>query len=150
MKFRKTFYTILFFAGLILMYLEILIYRKTIISKYIPLGIILCVGVFTYFIDRNNYKKTYFLDGEFFAIMHSFVSWGFITCSLMAVNYYFSSSSHEEYNFKIERKSSLSGSKGQSERRFPIVNIKYFKTEKELVFDYEDTEKINKSDSIKV
>ena len=44
----------------------------------------------------------------------------------------------------------MSGPKGHSDERQPLVTIDYFSFEKELVFRYVDTDKVNRADSVTV
>ena len=44
----------------------------------------------------------------------------------------------------------MSGPKGHREERQPLVTIDYFSFEKELVFRYVDTDKVNRADSVTV
>lgn len=150
-KFWKAFYAVTGFCGLVLMVFEIFIYRKTIIDTYIPISIILVVGILTFYFNRHHYKKTYILTGNFFPIMQNLISWGFISCYVfMATNYYLADNTITKYKFEIKEKSSMTGSKGNRSERKPLVRIDYFNTEKELVFRYADTEKVNKADSAMV
>lgn len=145
----KGFYTVTGFLGLVLLVFEICIYRKTIIQNYIPISIILIVGFMAFFFNRQHYKKTYMLTGNFFALLQNLISWGFISCyGFVAVNYYLAEKETAEYRFLIQEKSSMSGSKGHRNERKPLVSIDYFGFEKELVFGYADTDKVNKADSV--
>jgi hypothetical protein len=150
-KFWKGFYAVTGFLGLVLMVFEIFIYRQNIINTYIPISIILVVGFLTFYFNRQHYKRTYLLTGNFFPIMQNLISWGFISCYIfMATNYYLADNTITEYKFIIKEKSSMTGSKGHRSERNPLVRIDYFNFEKELVFRYADTEKVNKADSAKV
>jgi hypothetical protein len=148
-KFWKGFYEVTGFLGIVLIFFEIYIYRQTIIHTYIPISIILVVGFVTFYFNRQHYKRTYFLKGNFFPIMQNLISWGFISCYIfMAANYYFADKNTTEYKFEIKEKSSMSGSKGHRNERKPLVRIDYFNFEKELVFHFVDTDKVNKADSV--
>ena len=150
-KFGKGFYKITTFLGLILLAFEITIYRKTIIYTYIPISIILIAGFITFYFNRQHYKKSNRLLGNFFPIMQNIISWGFITCYIfMATNYYLADKATTEYKFKIKEKNSMSGLKGHRNERQPLVTIDYFNFEKDLVFRFVDTDKVNKADSVKV
>ena len=150
-KIWKGFYTVSFLVGLVLLVFEITIYRKTIIDIYIPISIILVVGLLTFYLNRDHYKKTYALKGNFFPVIQNLFSWGAISCYIvMATNYYSADKITTEYQFQIKEKSSMPGRKYHRNERQPLVRIDYFGFEKELVFRYADTEKVNKADSIRV
>ena len=150
-KFWKVFYNLMFFVGLILLLFEILIYRKTIIDAYILISIILVVGFLAFYFNKQHYKKTYSLDGNFYPILHNFFSWGFISGYIfLATNYYLAENISTNYKFKIKEKSSMPGSKYHRSEREPLVRFDYFDFEKELVFHFSDTEKVNSADSVKV
>jgi hypothetical protein len=68
----------------------------------------------------------------------------------MTSNYYLADKLTTEYKFEIKEKTSMSGSKGHSDERKPLVRIDYFEFEKELIFSYSDTEKVSNADSVKV
>ena len=147
----KVFYTLMFFLGLLLMLFEIFIYRITIIDVYFPISIILVIGFFAFFFNKQHYKKTYSLKGNFYPIMQNLISWGFISCYIfMAINYYLAENVTTNYRFKIKEKSSMPGSKHHRSERSPLVRFDYFGFEKELVFHFSDTEKVNSADSVKV
>lgn len=150
-KLWKVFYTLTLFLGLILMLFEVLIYRKTIIETYIPISIILVVGFLAFYFNKQHYRKTYSIEGNFYPIMQNLISWGFISCYIfMATNYYLAENGTTNYRFKIKEKSSMPGPKRHRSEREPLVRIDYFGFEKELVFDFSDTEKVNSADSVKV
>ena len=145
----KILYGAVFITGAILMIFEVGIYRKTVISNLIPISIILFVGTVTYIAGRNHYHKHNKGYGVFFGLMQNTCSWGFICCYLfMATNYYLANNKQRDLKFEIKSKSSMTGSKGQRDRRKPLVTIDYFGIEKELVFQYEDTEKIKEADEV--
>lgn len=147
----KVFYTLMFLLGLFLMLFGILIYRNTIIDVYFPITIILVIGLFAFYFNKQHYNKTYSLKGNFYPIMQNLISWGFISCYMfMAINYYLAENVTTNYRFKIKEKSSMPGSKRHRSERSPIVRIDYFGFEKELVFHFSDTEKVNTADSVKV
>jgi len=148
---RKTFYFLIALVGIILMVFEIHIYRKTIIKTTIPISIIFTVGLIAFFFDRKNYNKTYSISGFFFPLGQNIISWGFITCYLfMATNYYLSDKNTTVYNFTIKGKSSLAGSRGNRSHTKPVVTVDYFGFDKELVFTYPDTKKIEEADSVTI
>ena len=68
----------------------------------------------------------------------------------MATNYYLSNKITKEYKTIIKEKSSMPGPKGNRSEREPLVRFDYFDFEKELVFKFRDTEKVNSADSVKI
>lgn len=147
----KIFYGSILFLGLILIICEISIYRKTLIPLYIPLSILLTVGIVTYFLSRKHYKTIYSSPSNFVLIAQNMLSWGCIACYVfMASNYYLAEKQTTKYTFVIQKKSSLPGTKYNREKRQPLATINYFGFEKELVFAYSDTHKFNSSKKIKV
>lgn len=150
-KLWKIFYNSMFFLGMILMLLEISIYRKTIVNIYTPISIVLTVGLFAFILNKKHYKRVFSLTRNFIPLIQSLGSWGFITCSIfMAANYYLAEKTVTKYEIAIKEKSSMPGSKGRRGERQPLVRIKYFDIEKELVFRYSETEKVNNADSVAV
>src|SRR6478736_6476789 len=145
----KIFYYVTFLTGITLLVLEIFIYRVTIIRTTIPISIILSVGVLTFLFNKNHYNKTYNIRGVFFPLMQNIVSWGFIACYLfMATNYYLADNELKDLKFEIKSKSSMPGPKRRRDERKPLVTIDYFGFKKELVFSYEDTERIENADKV--
>ncbi|TDO73649.1 hypothetical protein EV143_105247 [Flavobacterium chryseum] len=147
----KSFYFFVLMIGIILTIFEINIFRKTLISKYIPISIILVTGFIGFLFNKKHFKKIYSTSGNFIIIIQNLVSWGFISCYLfMAINYYLARPIIENYKAKIIEKSSMPGQKGSRIERHPLVRFKYFDFEKELVFKFKDTEKVNLADSVKI
>jgi hypothetical protein len=147
----KVFYALVFVTGLILMVLGIRIYRVTVISNLIPISIILSVGTVTYMAGKKHYHKHNKGYGIFFGLLQNTCSWGFISCYLfMASNYYLADNEDRNLKFEIKSKSSMSGSKRRRNERKPLVTIDYFGFEKELVFRYTDTKKVENADEVSV
>jgi len=147
----KGFYAAILFIGLILAVFEVTIYQSTVINVFIPISITGFVGFIAFWFNKNHYNKIYMLNGNFFPLLNNVFSWGFITCYIfMAVNYYFPDHEITIYKFPIVEKSSMSGGKGNREKRQPLVRIDYFGVEKELVFGYSNTHKVDKADSVQV
>lgn len=148
--FWKGFYTVTLFMGLILMYLEVLLYRKTLIKIGILLIIVVVVGSVTFVLIRKKYKSTYNLKGNFFPLMQIFLSWGFILSYLfLATNYYLADKDITEHELIIKSKSSLPGYKITSKRQ-PTVRFDYADLEKELVFYSSNSELVENAKSIKL
>lgn len=128
---------------------EVRIYRLTIINILVPISIILLVGIGAYFVSKNHYNKHNILSGTLSGLLQNICSWGFISCYLfMATNYYLADSETRDLKLKIESKSSMSGPKGKRAKRKPLVTIDYFGLQKELVFSYKDTEKVENADEV--
>lgn len=150
-KFWKVFYNLIFFLGIILMLFEILIYRKTFIDAYLLISIILAVSILAFYFNNQHYKKTYSIKGNFYPIIHNLFSYGFISSYVfLATNYYLAEKKTTNYKFKIKEKSSMPDSKYSRSERQPLVIFDYFGFEKELVFHFSDTEKVNSADIVKV
>ena len=148
--FWKGFYNVTLFLGLILMYLEIFLYRKTFIKIDILLIIVVVVGSVTFVLIRKKYKSTYNLKGNFFPLMQSFLSWGFILSYLfLATNYYLADKDITEHQLIIKSKSSLSGYRITSKRQ-PTIRFDYADFEKELVFYSSNSELVENAKSIKL
>lgn len=145
----KIFYFVTFLTGITLLVFEISIYRVTIIRTIIPVSIILSVGVLIFLFNKNHFNKINNTRGVFFPLMQNITSWGFIACYLfMSTNYYLSDNELKELKFEIKSKSSMPGPKGRRDERKPLVTIDYFGFKKELVFSYEDTERIENADKV--
>lgn len=147
-KQRKIFYPIIFILGLFLMAWQIAIYRNTIIDLKILVGIILIVGVVTFFIDFKDYKKTYNYNGiglYLYSLLHYVCGFGFIVCSVfMLTNFYLAESESKKERFKIVERSSMPGSgKYHKSERKPTFKINYKGNIKELVFPHEHYDKMN-------
>jgi hypothetical protein len=148
--FWKGLYTLTLFLGLILMFLEIFIYRKTFIDLGIIISLILFVGMIVFVFSKQHYKKTYNLKGNFFPLMQSIFSWGFIACYLfLALNFYFADKKIIEWVLPIKSKSSIPGYRPMSLRQ-PTIKFNYGKFEKELVFYYSETAVVDTSQKIKL
>lgn len=108
-------------------------------------------GFIGFIFNNKHLKFIYSTSGNFIIIIQSLGSWGFISCYLfMAANYYSASSIVKSYQEKIIEKSSIPGPKGSRNERQPLIRFKYFDFKKELVFKFEDTEKVNSADSVKI
>lgn len=147
----KLFYFLVFIIGIVLTIFEISIFRKTLITQYIPISIILVTGFVGFIFNKKHLKKVYSTLGNFIIIIQCVGSWGFISCYLfMAANYYLASPIVKDYQAPIIEKSSVPGPKGSRNERQPLVRFRYFDFKKELVFKFEDTEKVNSADSVKI
>lgn len=145
----KVFYALVFITGLILMVFEVGLYRVTVISKFIPISIILSIGTVTYIASKKHYHKHNKGYGIFFGLLQNTCSWGFISCYLfMATNYYLADNEHRNLKFKIKSKGSMTGSKISRNKWKPLVTIDYFGFDKELVFRYTDTKKVENADEV--
>jgi hypothetical protein len=147
----ELFYFFVLILGIVLAIFEISIFRKTLISLYIPISIVFIVGFLGFSLSKKHLKYIYPVSGNFILIVQNLCSWGFISCYLfMATNYYLSDSITKEYKTIIKEKSSMPGSKSNRNERQPLVRFDFFDSEKELVFEFMDTEKVNSADSVKV
>ena len=139
-KRRHSFYLLTGFAGLLLIYWEIHIYRLTLISIWVPLGIIAISAVLATLLDYRQYGETYNLSGLqnlFFAGCWNIASWGFLLCSAFILsNYYLHGDSVTRKEFEIVSRSSLPGDKSDRDKRKPTFDIRYKGLEKELVFEH--------------
>ena len=135
----------LFFLGLILLIWEVFIYRRTIIALEIPLLIWLTPGIF---LTPLLYDKMNNIDGMrahwiLHYVAHTCMTGAFLLFGFMASNYYFADNQTVDKQFEIIRKGSLPGPKGHRDEREPYVEIDYNGFEKQIVFKYSDTEKID-------
>ena len=126
---------------------QINIFRNTIIDLSILIGIILVVGILSFFIDFKNYEKTYEYSGIWvyiYSSMHYICGFGFIVCSIFTLtNYYFADKKAIKKTFEIVERSSLPGSKHHRDERQPTFVINYHGKIKELVFNHEYYEQMN-------
>lgn len=147
----KIFYFLILIIGVFFAILEILIFRKTLINVFVPVLIVFITGFIAFLFDRRRYKKTYSLKNNFFPIFQSIVSYGFIFCYLfMAVNYYLASPVIEDYKAIIKEKSSMPGSKHHRNESEPLVRFEYFGFKKELIFEFNEIDKVKAADSVRV
>lgn len=145
----KVFYALIFITGLILMVFEVKLYRVTVISKLVPISIILSIGTVTYIASKKHYHKHNKGYGILFGLLQNTCSWGFISCYLfMATNYYLADNEQRNLKFKIKSKGSMTGSKISRNKWKPLVEIDYFGFDKELVFRHTDTKKVENADEV--
>ncbi|HTE25812.1 hypothetical protein [Flavitalea sp.] len=147
----KAYYFITAMVGLVVSIFLVQLFRKTIIPYYVPLLVMLFVGIFTFFVTKRHYRQIFPKWGFLSIFTQSTFSWGFIACYLfVATNYYWADGNVQTFNFVIEKKSSLPGSRGRRTQRQPVVTIQYFGFAKELVFRHSDTKNVASADSVKV
>lgn len=145
----KICYAANFILGLVLIVAEVHLYRKTLIAVYVPITIIVIVGILAYFANRRHYKLTYALQGNFFPFMQNLISWGFISGYLfMAVNFYFAGRQLTTHHTAIIERSTLTGPKRHRNKGNPLVVIEYHHFEKDLIFLQADTQRVNQADSV--
>lgn len=142
----------LFILGLILLYLEILIFRETIIDLTIPLIIWLTPGVV---MTPLLYGKMNNIDGmkahwSLHYVLHTCMTGAFILYFFMASNFYLADNQIEKKSFKIIRTGSLPGPKGSRNEREPYVFINYEGLEKQLLFSFNVTDKINSAKEVEL
>jgi hypothetical protein len=129
------------------MYFQIQIFRNTIINWLIPTSIIIAIGIVSFFIDFNNYKKTYEYSGiglYIYSWMHYIIGFGFIACSIfMLLNYYFADNIPVKGTYEIVDRSSMPGGKNNRTEFKPLIRVDYNGQIKELVFSHEYYEKMN-------
>lgn len=128
-KQREILYPTIFVLGLFLMAWQVIIFRKTIIDQKVLIGLILIVGMVSFFIDFKNYGKTYYLSGIWLFTYSSFnylSGFGFIVSSIfMLTNYYFADKTPVKKMFEIVERSSLPGGKHHRDERQPTFKIIY-------------------------
>jgi hypothetical protein len=140
----------LFILGLILLIWEIFIYRRTIIELKIPLLLWLTPGVF---MTPLLYKRMNYIDGmkahwTLHYILHTCMTGAFILFAFMASNLYFADNQIKNKTFDIISTGSLPGSKGHRSERKPYVMINYEGMEKQLIFSFPETERINSAKKV--
>lgn len=153
-KRKSLLYKSIFLTGLILMILEIKIFRITIIDFKIPLLIALIIGIFTTPLALKDFQKLFNYKNKFtlyfWTFIQSTVSWGFIFCSIfMFINYY-ASSDLKTKSYNIVDRSSLSGRSHHREERKPTFKINYNGKIKELVYSHKYYEDINKYQKVEL
>lgn len=140
----------LFILGLVLMIWEIFIYRRTIIALKIPLLIWLTPGLF---LTPMLYNKMNNIDGmkahwSLHYILHTCMTGGIMMFCFMAMNFYLSENLVQEKKFEILKTGSLPGSKGHRDERMPYVVINYEGMEKQLIFSYRETSRVNSAEFV--
>lgn len=144
MKGREAFYFGTVIIGIGLLFLEINLYRRTLIPISIPLTVTLALTIVTFFIIKSDYNKTYGKSGFFYAVIQSLTSFGFIGCfSFMALNYYLADKDIQTQTFAIKSKHTI-GTKNPQ----PAIEIDYNDVNKQFVFYTGQQEEVNRSDSI--
>ncbi|WP_114939151.1 hypothetical protein [Mucilaginibacter endophyticus] len=130
---ENTFFTIAFFTGITLTYLEICIYRLTFISFAIPFLLWMFSGVIItplFFKRLPRYLKSNLLVFQF---LFNIFTWGGIVIYLfMAPNFYWGTPNRTSISLKITDKGTLA--KGSSGCGEPYVTVKYEKFDKQIIF----------------
>ena len=139
LKQKELLYKCVFFAGLIAIIWEIVIYRMTIIDVKILLGIILTIGFLTTFLSLKDFQLLFGYSKKstlyFWTFIQSSVSWGFLAASIfMFTNYYLASGESHKQTYQIVERSSLAGRKNHRREHKPTFRILYQGKLKELVF----------------
>ncbi len=148
---RKILYCVLLLIGVILGVWEVYIYRFTMISIVIPVSIVLIVGTTVFFFNQGHYKKLFNVRGVFFPLLQNILSWGFISCYLfMAVNYYGADIEVRNVQLTIKSKSSRIGLKSNRNKRSPLVIVNYSGIDKELVFTYAETKRVDAAKKVRL
>lgn len=138
------FYCAILLIGVLLCCWGVYIHRFTIINTTVPIAIVLIVGVSVFFFNSNHYKKVFNVHGVFFPLLQNICSWGFISCYLfMAVNYYGADTEVRNVELPIKFRKWKVGIKSNRNKRYPVVIVNYFGIDKELVFAYADTKRVN-------
>lgn len=144
---RNTYYTIAVLVGIFSIVWEILLYRKTFIALYIPLLIILGIGLFATFLDFRHYQNTYSYRGYknlLFAFVTNLCIWGFTSCTVfMATNYYLSEGQVNTKSYKIIDRYSMTGRKYHRDERTPAFKILYNGKSKDIHFGHAYYEEMN-------
>lgn len=126
--------SILTVVSLLLIIWEITIYRKTFISVYVPLSILVFGGLIAFFLFRNKinyYRKN--KKGIFLQSMHGIILFGgFLVFSFMGANYYFSSHKQKLCVLEVIEKGYMA--EGTRSCGNPYVIVIYNNTQKRLVF----------------
>jgi hypothetical protein len=142
---------VVFFAGLVLTILEIYLYRVTIVPWIVPFLIWLITGLALVPLIRTRLALYLKMDNLFYQIIYSVLGLGGVAMYLfIAVNYYTVSGPTSTHTFKIVGKSSMPGPKGSRSERRPLVHVHYFDREKELVFHFSDTKRVERADSVTI
>jgi len=152
-SFWKGIYTCAAFLGLILLYLAVFLYRRTLINIWFLVISVVVVGSIAFICNKNHYKRIYNvtgIKGNFFALMENIFSWGFISCYLfLSINYYLADNVKNGYTLKIKSKSSLPGRRITSSR-LPTITFEYSNFVKELPIYTSQSPEVNKANKIEV
>ncbi len=113
---------------------EISLFRKTFISVYIPLMLLIGGGFILFLLFRNRIK--YYVEnphGFFLQAFHGILLFGgLLMCSFMALNHYIPSGKLELVNLKVIKTGELS--KGRHGCGNPYAVVDYHGFEKQLIF----------------
>jgi hypothetical protein len=140
----QVFYCVMLLLGVILGVWEVYIYGFTVINVVIPVSIVLTVGITAFLFNKGHYRKIFNMHGIFFPLLQNIGSWGFISCYLvMAVNYYGADVDARNVKLPIKSKSWRVPLKGSRNKRSPYVIVNHMGIDKELVFAYADTKRVN-------
>lgn len=152
---RNRYYTILSFIGIGLILWEILIYRKTVVSPTLLIGIIGSVALIASLFEYRPFKRTYSYRGVALLLglyLTCTLSWGLIACSLYVIpNYYLADTSNSHISeHQIISAGSMSGGRRLSSKRIPYYNVEYNGTTKQLVFSSKYLNNHDKYESLKL
>ena len=129
-KNHKTFYTVTLIIGLLLLMIEIGIFRQTVIPIKVPFTLTLASTLATFLIIQKDYRKTYKRQSWIFPFLQSLTSIGFMTCYLfMALNYFFAGHVSKMLTLPILSKHTIGTKNSQ-----PAIEIDYLGLKKQLVF----------------
>lgn len=143
---RKAFYLVTAILGIGLLMVEIDLYRRTLIPFSVPLSITLIFTLITFFIIKDDYKKTYEKSALFYPLLQSLISFGFIACfCFMALNFYLAENDSETFLLSIKSKHTI----GTKNRR-PVIEVDYNGFSKQFYFYTRQQQKIDASDSVLV
>jgi hypothetical protein len=140
---------ILLITGLVFLGFVVALYRKTFIDVKIPVAIWIGSGLLiTPFIRKL--LSTHGGSGNilYHCTYSIIVFGGLIVWSFMAINYYSRSINAKEEHLPILSRSSMTGSKHHRNERKPTVIVNYRGMQKDLVFDFKQTDLVNASDSV--
>jgi hypothetical protein len=111
------------FLGLILLFFEIKIYRKTVIDYKTPFLLMVFIGFIGFiisFFNKDFLKINFEIQSLFYRFIFNIVAFGGITSyTFMALNYYSPDTYIRENKFQIINKTSMYGSKYHRNERKP-------------------------------
>lgn len=153
-KKNKRIYKFLLAIGFISMFLQLLLFSRTVISFILLLAIILISGFLSLFIGHKKYTFTYKLDGAFgffySFVQKSIIAGGIIGLLFLSVNYFFNNEIIQNNEYKIIERTSSRGRKYHRSERKPIFTVLIKERKKDFEFSNKFYEEMNEYNTITI
>jgi hypothetical protein len=137
-KKNKRVYKLLFIFGLLLLFLQYLLFKKTSIDINIIISLIFFSGLVGLYYDLKKYSFTYKIDGYlsyFLSFLQSAVTLGGIVgLVFLSMIFFLADGIATKKEYKIIKRHSVSGRKFQRNERKPVFTIQFNNKEKDIKY----------------